>query len=121
MDIIVIKTKIDQQILKDLTQHWFRTLVKFVVDIRTAEMAVGGELHSDAEQLLLERGSKQSDLWGGNFFPGKPEESQIEYTSLINIRPNDNNNSMEIEDDVIRKSVENLVKLYLKPNEDGLA
>ena len=121
MDIIVIKTKIDQQILKDLTQHWFRTLVKFVADIRTAEMAVGGELHSDGEQLLLERGSKQSNLWGGNFFPGKPAESQVEYTSLINIRPHDNNYSMEIEDDVIRKSVENLVKLYLKPNEDGLA
>lgn len=121
MDIIVIKTKIDNQVLKDLTQHWFRTLVKFVADIRTAEMAVGGELHSDAEQLLLERGSKQSDLWGGNFFPGKPAESQIEYTSLINIRPHDNNYSMEIEDDVIRKSVENLVQLYLKHDEDGLA
>ena len=121
MDIIVIKTKIDQQILKDLTQHWFRTLVKFVADIRTAEMAVGGELHSDAEQLLLERGSKQSDLWGGNFFPGKPAESQIEYTSLINIRPNDNNCSMEIEDDVIRKTIENLVKLYLKYDKDGMA
>jgi len=40
-----------------------------VADIRPAEMAVGGELHSDAEQLLLERGSKQSDLWGGNFSP----------------------------------------------------
>ena len=53
MDIIVIKTKIDQQILKDLTQHWFRTLVKFVADIRTTEMAVGGELYSDAEQLLM--------------------------------------------------------------------
>ena len=121
MDIIVIKIKIDQQILKDLTQYWFRTLVKFVADIRTTEMAVGGDLHSDGEQLLLERGSKQSDLWGGNFFPGKPAESQIEYTSLINIRPRDNNYSMVIEDDVIRKSVENLVKLYLEHDEDGLA
>ena len=33
----------------------------------------------------------------------------------------DNNYSMEIEDDVIRKSVENLVKLYLEHDEDGLA
>ena len=121
MDIIVIKTKIDQQILKDLTQHWFRTLVKFVVDIRTVEMAVGGELHSDAEQLLLERGSKQSDLWGGNFFPGKPAESQIEYTSLINIRPNDNNYSMEIENDIIREKVTTLVETLLMNPDDNLA
>ena len=55
------------------------------------------------------------------FSTGKPAESQIEYTSLINIRPHDNNYSMEIEDDVIRKSVENLVKLYLEHDEDGLA
>ena len=117
MDIIVIKTKIDQQILKDLTQHWFRTFVKFVADIRTAEMAVGGELHSDAEQLLLVRGSKQPDLWGGNFFPGKSAESQIEYTSLINIRPHDNNIVWKLK----MMSFENLVKLYLEHDEDGLA
>lgn len=121
MDIIVIKTKIDQKMLENLNEHWFKTFVKFVVDIRTKEIAVGGELHSDAEQLLLERGSKQSDLWGGNFFAGKPPEHQVEYTSLINIRPHDNNYSMEIEDDDIRKSVENLVKLYLQHHEDGLA
>ena len=84
-------------------------------------MTVGGELHSNVEKLLLEGGLKQSDLWGANLFPGKPAGSQIEYTSLINIRPHDNNYSMEIEDDVIRKSVENLVKLYLEHDEDGLA
>ena len=41
--------------------------------------------------------------------------------SLINIWPHDNNYSMEIEDDDIRKSVENLVKLYLDHGEDDLA
>ena len=41
--------------------------------------------------------------------------------SLINIRPHNNNYSMEIEDDVIRKTIENLVKLYLDYGEDGLA
>ena len=70
-------------------------------DIRTSEMAMGGELHSDAEQLLLERGSKQPDLWGRNFFPGKPADSEMDCTSLINILPYENNYSMEIEDDVI--------------------
>ena len=54
-------------------------------------------------------------------FAGKPPERQVEYTSLINIRPHDNNYSMEIEDDDIQKSVENLVKLYLEHHKDGLA
>ena len=121
MDIIVIKTKIDQKTLEDLNEHWFKTFVKFVVDIRTKEIAVGGELHSDAEQLLLERGSKQSDLWGGNFFAGKPPEHQLEYTSLINIRPHDNNYSMEIENDIIREKVTTLVETLLMNPDDNLA
>ena len=33
--------------------------------------AVGGELHADAEALLLEQGSQQKDLWGANYYPGR--------------------------------------------------
>ncbi|HYS05477.1 MAG TPA: DUF5674 family protein [Candidatus Dormibacteraeota bacterium] len=37
--------------------------------------SVGGELHADAEQLLLEQGSAQADLWGANCFPGQGGKS----------------------------------------------
>ena len=113
MKIQIISKKIDQKVLVELTNAWFKSFVKFVVDIKTGQVAVGGELHSDAEQ---------SNLWGGNFFPYKLSQQRIEFTSLINIRPKDNNYSMEIENDIIRNKVTTLVEtLLMNPPDDNLA
>ena len=54
MKIQIISEKIDQKLLVELANAWFKSFVKFVVDIKTGQLAVGGELHSDAEFLLLE-------------------------------------------------------------------
>ena len=121
MKIQIISEKIDQKVLVELVDVWFKSFVKFVVDIKTGRMAVGGELHSDAELLHLENGAEQSNLWGGNFFPYKLSEQRIEFTSLINIRPKDNNYSMEIENDIIREKVTTLVESLLMSPDDNLA
>ena len=48
-------------------------------------MGVAGELHSDAEELLINEGSNQEDIWGVNLYPYKSAYERLEYTSLINI------------------------------------
>ena len=121
MKIQIISKKIDQKALLELTNAWFKSFVKFIADIKTGQLAVGGELHSDAELLLLEIGAEQSNLWGENFFPNKFSKQRIEFTSLINIRPKDNNYSMEIENDIIRKKVTTLVETLLMGPDDSLA
>jgi hypothetical protein len=73
-----------------------------VVDVEQDVAAVGGELHSDAETLLLERGSRQEALWGANPYPGLGPDECIEFTSLINIRPSQGNRSMLIESPEVR-------------------
>ena len=78
---------------------------------------VGGELHADAEQVLLESGSQQSDLWGANYWPGRGREGCVEYTALINIRPAQGNRSMEIQDPVIRERVRELTVALLGEGE----
>jgi len=45
-----------------------------VVDVKKETMAVDAELHADEEKLLLENGSKQTDLWGINIYPGEKWE-----------------------------------------------
>ncbi len=65
----------------------------------------GGELHADAEQVLLEQGSRPADLWGANYYPGRGREGCIEFTSLINIRPARGNRSMEVEDPAVRERI----------------
>jgi len=104
-DIVVLQQKIAPSELARLTGAFFEDMVKYVVDVELRVAAVGGELHADAEQLLLAAGSRQADLWGANYYPGRGREGCIEYTSLINIRPAQGNRSMLIGDPAIRERV----------------
>ncbi|HSK79885.1 MAG TPA: DUF5674 family protein [Thermoanaerobaculia bacterium] len=104
-DIALVERKLERSELARLVGAYFEDMVKYVVDIERRVAAVGGELHADAEKLLLEEGSRQADLWGANYYPGRGAEDCIEYTSLINIRPSQGNRSMLIEDGGIKERV----------------
>lgn len=107
-DIVIVDRRIEPDELRRLVGLFYEDMVKYVVDIERRRAAVGGELHADAEQLLLQSGSRQADLWGANYYPGKGPEGCIEYTSLINIRPAQGNRSMLIADPAIRERVRDL-------------
>lgn len=104
-DIVIVDGRIDPGELARLARLFFEDMVKYVVDVERGVAAVGGELHADAEQLLLGSGSRQSDLWGANYYPGRGRDACIEYTSLINIRPSQGNRSMQIESAALRERV----------------
>jgi len=108
LGIVIVDRKIAPSELKRLVAAFFEDMVKYVVDIERGVAAVGGELHADAEALLLDAGSRQADLWGANYFPGLGREQCIEYTSLINIRPAHGNRGMEIESQAVRERVRTL-------------
>ena len=116
----ILQDKITHQELSSFCQAHFRTMVKFVADVSKGCLAIGGELHADAEALLLAQGSRQSDLWGGNFFPWNPPGERLEFTSLINIRPADDNPSMEICDQAIRYKVEALAERILLSKDETM-
>jgi len=100
-EILVVRQRMERRDLQRLVAL-FEDMVKYVVDVERGVAAVGGEMHSDAEEILLEDGSAQAHLWGANYYPGRGPDDCIEYTSLINIRPSQNNRSMEVEDPEIR-------------------
>jgi hypothetical protein len=116
-DIVVVSTRIDPEVLAGLVERFFEDMVKYVVDVERKVAAVGGELHADAEQVLLEGGSRQNDLWGANYYPGRGAEECIEYTSLINIRPSQGCRSMVVEDPEIRDLVRELTFLLIGKGE----
>ncbi len=103
--IVIVSERMDQAELKELVAAIFGDMVKVVVDIQQRRIAVGGELHADAEALLLAEGSKQSDLWGANYYPGLGADRCVETTALINIRPSQDNPGMDIVDPDIRRRV----------------
>ncbi len=106
--ILILDRRIGREELSRLVEMFFGEMVKFVADVERDVIAVGGELHADAEQLLLETGSRQADLWGANYYPGRRREACIEFTALINIRPAQGNRSMEVQDPVIRERIRSL-------------
>lgn len=85
----------------------FSDMVKFVVDLKHEIIVFDAEMHADLEQLLLEKGSIQEDLWGGNYYIS---DGRVEHTSLINIRPRQNNRNIEIENAELRGKIETIIK-----------
>ncbi len=109
----ILRNPITKQQLKDRYSSIFGSMTKGVADIEKGLIALDGEMHADLEQILLEKGSEQENLWGFNLFNGEEGDGFIEYTSLINIRPQQGNKSMEIVDKGIRSAVRKLVEKYI--------
>lgn len=109
MDIKIIKEKIELDEVKRMAEEGFGDMVKAVVDLEKKVIALGGELHADANGVLLKEGSEQKDVWGINIYPGKPREEWIEFNSLINIRPAVGNRSRGIENEEIRAKIIEIV------------
>ena len=109
MTIHIIDSNISRDQLKHIAKETFENMVKAVVDVEKGILAVGGELHVDANSELLKLGSRQADLWGINLYPDKTK-SWIEYISLINIRPGAGNPSMTIRDPKLRKRIASIVE-----------
>lgn len=105
--------KISRSQLKELAAG-FGNLIKAVVDIEKGVMAIGGELHSDEEALLLEKGSQQKNLWGINLYPELQGEQFIEFDSVINLRPTHGNRTRGVDNAAIRQKIkETINKLIL--------
>jgi hypothetical protein len=93
-----------QEQIDEMLETW-EIVVKVAVDVHRGILAGGGKMHADCEAELLARGSKQDDIWGATWVP-LPRE--VQYDSLINIRPNQNP-AIEILDEPIRERVGQIV------------
>ena len=116
--IVILRQRVERAELARLVAAHFGDMVKLVVDVRRQVVAAGGELQADAEQLLLAQGSRQADLWGANYYPGRGVTECLEYTALINIRPSQGNPSMEIQDIETRETVREIVGRLVGDGED---
>ena len=104
-----IKNEISIKELKDMSSKMFGNLVKAVVDIEKGILVVDAELHSDEEAYLLQLGSKQENLWGINIYPDLDKKERIEFDSMINLRPSQNNNSRGVDDEEIQRKILDIV------------
>lgn len=89
----------------------FDVYIKTVIDIKRKICSAGCDRHFESEEILLQKGSKQEDIWGGGI---DLETKIIDCNSFINIRPRQNNTSSEIQNEDIRKTYENISKDFFK-------
>ncbi len=113
MEIKIVEQPVSKSDLAAMARKQFGDFVKAVVDVSREMMVVGGELHSDEEALLLERGSAQADLWGINLHPEKAAE-WIEFDSMINIRPSRGNRSRGVENQDLREKIKKIVDKWVR-------
>lgn len=108
--LLIVRQKANEDILKKVAED-LDGYVKVVVDTKRKILSAGGKLHTDGEKLLLEDGSKQADLWGGGI---DFETKEIDFDSMINLRPAQCNSSREVLEHSIRKEIETIIRGLLK-------
>ena len=89
----------------------FDRYIKTVIDVEKNICSAGCNRHFESEKILLDQGSKQEHLWGGGI---DLDTKTIDGNSFINIRPNQQNTSNEIQDKHIRDSFNKQMKFFFK-------
>ena len=105
----LVREPLSRADLAAIATRGFGDMVKAVVDVARGTMAIGAELHADEEAALLDDGSRQSDLWGINFYPDVTGDAWIEFDSMINVRPAQANRSRGVDDEAIRSAIRRVV------------
>jgi len=112
MTIHIVRQRVTEKEINEMLEE-LKTYIKLAVDVERDILVGGGEYHADCEEVLLEDGSRQEDIWGADWYP---EHRKVEFGALINIRPHQGNRSMEIEDPKLRDRIETITRALLQVN-----
>ena len=104
--IYIIRERVSKEQLQEMMEM-LETYIKLAVDVERGVLAGGGAMHADCEAVLLEDGSHHEFIWGADWNPGTQE---VTFESLINIRPRQNNRSLELQDPELRVKVEQITR-----------
>ncbi len=111
----ILKKPIKKQELVESSINFIDdSAIKAVVDVERQVIAVDSPMHYDCEQLLLENGSKQENLWGINLYLDADSiDDLVEFDSMINLRPAQGNRSRNVEDPAIQAKIKEVVQKWL--------
>jgi hypothetical protein len=107
----IVREKATSEQIQEMLETLQGRMIKVVVDVEERILAGGGGMHADCEATLLEDDSRQADLWGANWYP---DSGDVEFESLINIRPRHGNRKTTIEDPALQAKVESIVRERLE-------
>jgi len=85
--------------------------LKLTIDLEKEIIITDIELHADGEKILLKKGSRQENIWGGGI---NLDQKIIDTTAVLNIRPNLKNNSLELLNPEKRGDFIRIVRKFFK-------
>lgn len=111
----ILTTKITKQDLAKQSENFLdENVIKGVVDVDKRLLAVDAPMHMDLEQLFLQAGSAQQNLWGINLYLDEDDpEELVEFDSMINLRPAQNNRTRGVGDEKTRELIKEIVQEWL--------
>lgn len=93
MDIHIIRQHATQKEIREMLQE-LETYIKPAVDVERKVLAGRGKYHADCEEALMEDGNLQENVWAAD---GYLDSKPVAFGALINIRPDQGNPGMEIQ------------------------
>lgn len=109
--VLIIRQPATPAQIAQMSEAFDESFIKLAVDVDREILAGGGELHADCETALLEDGSQQQHVWGADWYP---LDREVGYESLINIRPNQQNFTLELQNPELRAKIEVIVRQLLE-------
>jgi hypothetical protein len=110
MVIRIVRDRISKSELQKIADERFGDLVKAAVDVKQGIIALGAELHADAEAELIEKErSERGDIWGINLYPAEEGDAFVEFDSMINLKPAQGNRTRGIDDEKTREKIRRIV------------
>lgn len=104
--ILIIRKKATPEQLREMLERYpAEGYIKLAVDIEQGIAVGGAEMHYECEEVLLEEGSKQRDVWGAGWLW---QTREVKFDSYINIRP-PHNRSNEVQDPELRERIREIV------------
>ena len=110
MGIVIVREPVTPSQMAEMSAV-LGSVIKLAVDLEREILAGGGELHADCEEALLRDGSKQENVWGGDWYPVLGE---VGFESLINIRPRQGNRILALQSPLLRQQFEAIVHCLLE-------
>jgi hypothetical protein len=109
----MIITKSEQFTSEEILQlrAEFDVYIKTVIDVEKKVCSAGMNRHFEGEQILLDQGSKQSNIWGGGI---DLDSKEIDFNSFINIRTRDNNHKNDIQSEEIRSEYKKITEYFFQ-------
>ena len=106
MGIHIVKDHISRSELQVIADERFGDLIKAAIDVEQGILALGAELHADAEAELIEKeNSKPENIWGINIYPAATDETFLEFDSMINLKPALGNKTRSVDDETVRARI----------------